>query len=201
MSDTRPGLLTIISGPSGVGKTTITHRVKDALGGVFSVSMTTRPPAPGERPGIDYHFVDRETFEHQRDAGRLLEWAEVFDACYGTPREPVERCLDRGGLMILEIDVAGAEQVKARMPEAFALFVLPPSEEALLRRLRDRRREDEAAIERRFAKAREEIRRAEAGDTYDAFVVNDDVERALAETLDHVRAAWRRRAGAGDPGQ
>ncbi|HEX7010755.1 MAG TPA: guanylate kinase [Phycisphaeraceae bacterium] len=190
---TSRGLLLIISGPSGVGKTTIAHRVERALDAVFSISVTTRAPGPGDRPGVDYHFISEDEFAARRDAGDLLEWAQVFGHHYGTPRQPVEECLAAGRVMILEIDVQGAIQVKSRLPEAFALFILPPSEQVLLDRLRHRRRDDEAAIQRRFAKAKEEIARAKASGIYDAFIVNDDLERAVQEAIDRVQAELRRR--------
>jgi len=188
--------LLIISGPSGVGKTTITHRVEAALGGVFSVSMTTRARTPDDREGRDYYFVSPEAFERHRRAGEFLEWAEVFGDCYGTPRTPVERALAEGRLMILEIDVEGATQVKSNRPDALALYILPPSEPELLQRLRARKRESEAVIQRRFAKAKDEIARARACGVYDAFIVNDDLDEATAEAIRVVSEELeRRRAG------
>lgn len=184
---TKTGMLLIISGPSGVGKTTITHRVERELGGVFSVSLTTRPKGPEDVEGVDYYFVDRAAFEKARQAGELLESAEVFGNSYGTPRKLVEEALRAGRLMILEIDVEGAIQVKEKMPDAFALFVLPPSEAVLLERLRKRKREEEAVIQRRFTKAKDEIARAKSCGVYNAFIVNDDLEKAIAEAVRHIR--------------
>lgn len=181
------GLLLIISGPSGVGKTTITHEVERRLGGVFSVSMTTRPRATNDRHGLDYHFVSVEEFLAARDAGELLEWAEVFGNYYGTPRRPVEEAIAAGRLMILEIDVQGAIQVKKKLPEAFAIFVLPPNEEVLLERLRRRKREDEATIQRRFGKAKLEIAAAQENGPYDAFLVNDELDAAIDEAVEIVQ--------------
>jgi guanylate kinase len=179
----QPGVLLVISGPSGVGKTTITRQVEARLNGEFSVSYTTRPKSPNDRDGIDYHFIDREKFIQLRDAGQLLEWAEVFTNFYGTPRAPVDKALSEGRLMILEIDVEGALNVKKILPQAFSMFVLPPTEEKLIERLRARAREGEDVIQRRFAKAKEEIARAKASDVYDVFIVNDSlpvaVERAV----------------------
>ncbi len=183
-SNNQSGLLLIISGPSGVGKTTITHKVKDATNGRFSVSMTTRAPAAGDREGEDYHFVDQMTFNKTRDAGELLEWAEVYPGCsYGTPRQPVEQAVASGELMILEIDVEGAIQVKKQMEHAYAMFVLPPNENVLLERLRARARDDEAAIARRFAKAKAEINKAWDCGIYDDFIVNRDLNRAVDEAV------------------
>jgi guanylate kinase len=138
---------------------------------------------------VDYRFVSDEAFQAMIDADALLEWAEVFGKRYGTPRAWVEEQLARGRLVILEIDVEGAKQVKAKMPEAFGLFVLPPSEEALLERLRSRRRESEEQIQARFREAQREIRVARECGAYDAFVVNDDLDRAIESALAQVRRA------------
>ena len=184
---TSPGLLLIISGPSGVGKTTITHHVENALDGVFSVSMTTRPITDDDTNGVDYFFVDITEFERTRDAGELLEWADVFGNYYGTPRKPVEENLNTGRLVILEIDVEGAVQIKQNMPEAFAIFVNPPTEDELLRRLRARDREEEDVIQRRFAKAKHEMARASECGAYDHFIINDDLNTAVAEAINLVK--------------
>lgn len=177
------GLMLIISGPSGVGKTTITHHVEKQLNAVFSVSMTTRPKTAGDVEGKDYCFVTVERFEQARDAGELLEWAEVFGHFYGTPRKPVEKAMAEGRLVICEIDVQGAIQIKRNMPDAFALFVLPPSEDVLLERLRRRAREDESIIQRRFRKAKAEIEQARSCDAYDEFIVNDDLTKAIEQAV------------------
>jgi guanylate kinase len=181
------GLLLVISGPSGVGKTTITHEVEQRLGGVFSVSVTTRPRTAADVEGRDYYFLTEEQFRSRRDAGELLEWAEVFGKYnYGTPRGPVESHLAAGRLVILEIDVQGALQVKQSMPDAFMIFVLPPGDEELLKRLRRRGRDAEEAIQRRFAEAKREIETARRSGAYDAFIVNDDLERAIQEACELV---------------
>ena len=176
-------LLLIISGPSGVGKTTIARAVEKRFDGVLSVSMTTRPMAVRDREGVDYFFVGKERFEALREAGQFLESAQVFDNHYGTPRQPVIDALVADRLMIVEIDLQGAAQVKANMPDAFAIFILPPSESALLERLRGRNRDDEATIHRRFAEARTEIAQAKGGDVYDAFIVNEDLKQAIGEAI------------------
>jgi guanylate kinase len=139
------GLLVVISGPSGVGKTSILREVLRRTGAVFSVSATTRSPAAGERDGVDYYFIDRETFQRWVDERRFIEVAQVFGRnWYGTPREPVERQLADGKIVVLDIDVQGAAEVKRYMPECLAIFILPPSEDELHRRLRGRRRDDRA---------------------------------------------------------
>jgi guanylate kinase len=177
------GLLLIISGPAGVGKTTIAHAVEQRFDAQFSISMTTRGQTAQETDGVDYHFVQIQRFEQLRDQGALLEWAQVFDNYYGTPKQPVLDALAAGKLMIVEIDVQGAEQVKKHMPDAYAIFIEPPSEQALLERLRGRRRDDEAAIQKRYAEARKEIARAKSGSVYDEFVVNNVLETAIKETI------------------
>ena len=184
-----PGLLLVMSGPSGVGKTTIVHELIRRFGGLFSVSATTRAPGPGERDGVDYFFVDQQTFQRWIDEDRFLEHAQVFGrSWYGTPEGPVREALSRGQLVVLDIDVQGAENVRRKMPESLGVFVLPPSEEELLKRLRSRGREDEAAIERRFAESKKEIARAQGGRTYDAFVVNDTLPRVTDEVAAIVAA-------------
>jgi guanylate kinase len=184
----KQGILLIISGPSGVGKTTITHHVEKRLHGLFSVSLTTRPKAPGDKEGVDYHFVTQPEFDRARDAGELLEWAEVYAGCsYGTPRKPVDEALAKGRLMILEIDVDGALQVTQKMPEAFSIFVLPPNENVLLDRLRARKRDDEAVILRRFAKAKREIIKAWDSGIYNEFIVNRDLDHAVEEAVSLVK--------------
>lgn len=186
------GLLLVISGPSGVGKTTIVHEIVRRFDGVFSVSATTRAPGPRERDGVDYWFIDRERFQKWIDEDRFLEVAQVFGGnWYGTPAEPVDRAVAEGRVAVLDIDVQGAESVRRKRPDAFAIFILPPDADELLRRLRERGREDEAAIERRFAEAQREIERAHLPKTYDAFVVNDD----LASAVDEVERLVRERRG------
>ena len=189
-----PGLLAIVSGPSGVGKTTITRRLEQEIGAEFSVSMTTRSKSAKDVEGRDYFFVTPERFQRAIDEGELLEWAEVFGNRYGTPRSFVQQRLDSGRVVLLEIDVRGAEQVKAKMPEAVAMFIEPPGEEELLRRLRSRGREDEATIQRRFAKAKDEMARARASGVYDHFLVNDDLETTCRRAVDTVRQHLRREA-------
>lgn len=176
------GLLLVISGPSGVGKTTIVHRILEHFDGVFSVSATTRPRTDQDVEGVDYYFLDEPTFQEWIDEDRFLEYAQVFGrSWYGTPKESVQPHIDADKLVILDIDVQGATQVRASMPEALGIFILPPSEDVLLQRLRDRGREDEATIERRFGEARHEIETAHTCGAYDAFVVNSDLDEATAE--------------------
>ena len=173
------GLLLVLSGPSGVGKTSIVHELLRRFDGVFSVSATTRQAGPGEVDGRDYQFITESEFQNMINEDRFLEYAQVFSrSWYGSPREPIEAALKNGRLAILDIDVQGAEIVRAKYPQMYGVFVLAPSEEELLHRLRLRGREDEAAIQRRFAASTKEIARARIGKTYDDFVVNDDLTRA-----------------------
>ncbi len=186
------GLLLIISGPAGVGKTTIAHHIEQQLDGTFSISMTTRPQTKLETNGEDYHFVDDDQFNQTCDAGGLLESAQVFGRLYGTPKQPVLDALAHGRLMILEIDVQGAVQVKKNMPQAFAVFIKPPSEQVLLERLRGRKRDTEEAIQSRFAQAKAEIAHAESSGIYDQFIVNDDLQTAKETAIKIVSAEMQR---------
>ncbi len=183
-TDTENGMLLVISGPSGVGKTTITRAVERSIpGAVFSISATTRPRTGVDVEGVDYYFIGEDEFDRRVGSGEFLEHAVYNGHKYGTLRAPVETNLARGRLMILEIDVQGAKQIKERMPEAFAIFILPPSEEALLGRLRSRKRESEDDIQRRFRLAQQEIAEARRSGAYDAFIINDQLDKAIMEAI------------------
>jgi guanylate kinase len=156
--------------------------VRERLGGQFSVSATTRPKSLAEVNGEDYLFVSPSEFERLKSNDAFLEHAEVFGRhAYGTPREPVENALRDGDLILLDIDVQGAIQIREHMPSAYMIFILPPSDEELRHRLETRGREDEEAIARRFAEARREIDLATSRTLYDAFIVNDNLDRAVDE--------------------
>ncbi len=192
-TDTDNGLLLIISGPSGVGKTTITRGVERSFGdSVFSVSATTRAKTEADTEGVDYHFVGDAEFDRMVEGDEFLEWADVFGKRYGTPSAWVDEQLARGRLVILEIDVDGARQVKSKKPEAFALFILPPSEEELLRRLRSRKRESEEQIQKRFAEAQREIREARELGIYDSMLVNQDLDESITKAAELVARARQR---------
>ena len=187
-TDTDNGMLLVISGPSGVGKTTITRAIERSIpDAVFSVSATTRPRTEVDVDGVDYQFMTVDEFNERIDRDEFLEHAVYAGNHYGTLRAPVDAQLERGRLVILEIDVQGAEQIKATMPEAFAMFIKPPSPETLLERLRSRKRESEEIIQRRFQLAQQEIARAESSGAYDTFIVNDDLDTAINTALDTVR--------------
>ncbi|GHF38511.1 guanylate kinase [Amycolatopsis bartoniae] len=174
--------LTVVSGPSGVGKSSVVGELRRLNPDIyFSVSVTTRPPRPGEVDGEHYHFVDRAVFDKMVRAGELLEHAEFTGNCYGTPREPVERALAEGRPAVLEIELQGARQVREAMPDARLVMLMPPSWDELVGRLTGRGTEAQAAVEARLAEAEREL--AAAGE-FDARVVNADVREAARELLD-----------------
>ena len=179
---TPPGQLVILSGPSGVGKSTIVRELIPRFGGKLrlSVSATTRPPRPGEIEGRDYYFLTNEEFSRRREAGEFLEYVEVFGRghWYGTLLSEVQTSLDAGQWVILEVDIAGAEAALRHFPDAITIFITPDSDAELERRLRLRGTESEAAIQRRLEVARGEMIHA---NNYAHRVVNYKVDEAVAE--------------------
>jgi guanylate kinase len=175
----RRGLLLILSSPAGTGKTTLTNKLREEDGELeLSVSATTRPPRNGEINGKHYHFMDRATFEAQRDAGEFLEWAEVFGNLYGTPKTPIEAALAEGRDIISDIDWQGAQKaVKALANDVALVFLLPPSRQEQIERLRKRATDSDEVLARRLAGSAEEISHWEE---YDYVLVNDDFEATLA---------------------
>jgi len=184
--------LVVLSGPSGVGKTTVCRAVVKRLGLAESTSATTRKIRPGETDGADYYFLSREEFERRIAAGRFVEWAEVFGQLYGTPVEEVERARAAGRTLLLEIDVQGGIQIKRKFPEAMAILLLPPEPQALRARLSRRGTEAPEEAERRFAKATEEVATARAAGCYDAEVVNDDLGAAINQVVSIIETRRKR---------
>lgn len=183
---TAPRLL-VLSGPSGVGKSTLLAAVRAQSPELWvSVSATTRHPRPGERHGVEYYFVDRAQFDEMVRDGHLLEWAEFAGHRYGTPREPLLDRLAAGGPALLELDIQGARQVRAAMPEALLVFLAPPSWEELVRRLIGRGTEAQDVIDRRLEVAREELA---AEPEFDVTLVNTSVGDVVAELLALTRSA------------
>lgn len=187
-AEDKQGRVVIVSGPSGVGKSTICGEVVKRLDNVcLSVSATTRPKSPGEVDGEDYWFLSESDFRERIDNDLLLEYAEVFGSLYGTPREKVDEVLRAGKTVILEIDVQGAKQVKANFPNAVMIFILPPSTKVLADRMNGRGRDDADVAEERLDGAGAEI--AAAWQYYKYMVINDDLHQAVAECVQIIKNA------------
>jgi guanylate kinase len=181
----RKSSLIVVSGPSGAGKSTALERVLAEMDRLrFSVSHTTRPPRPGEQEGVQYFFVDEERFAKLQKDNAFLEWATVHAHRYGTSRSEYERAVQDGVDLLLDLDVQGAAQVRLRFPDAVTVFILPPSFEALERRLRGRGSGDDRSTERRLRAAAEELPLYKE---YDYTVINDDLDR----TVEHLKAVVR----------
>lgn len=180
------GLLIVLSGPSGVGKGTVRKALFETEGHNFtySISMTTRNPREGEQDGVDYYFVSKDEFEKRIKEGKFLEYAEFVGNYYGTPIDMVEKNIQEGKEVVLEIEVEGAKQVKQKMNEAVFIFIAPPSFKALHERLKRRGTEVQEIIDERLAKARRELTLI---NDYDYIVINDDVNNAA----DRIRAIIR----------
>ena len=180
-------IVIVVSGPSGAGKSTILQRALLEVPHLrFSVSHTTRPPRPGEREGTDYHFVSRDEFMRLAVGEKFLEWAEVHGQCYGTARSEYARAGDERADLLLDLDVQGAESVRAKFLDAVSVFILPPSYEHLARRLRSRGPTDDAAYARRLAVAREEL---QLFPKYDYAIINDDLDESVESLKAIIRAA------------
>jgi guanylate kinase len=181
MGDAPTAALVVLSGPSGVGKSTVVKALRAEHPEVWlSVSATTRFPRPGETHGVHYRFVSREEFAELVESGGLLEWAEFAGNLYGTPRQPVLDNLAAGRPVVLEIDLQGARQVRALMPGAKLVFLAPPSWDELVRRLTGRGTEDAAVVERRLAVAREELA---AEPEFDVTLVNTSVPEVVGQLV------------------
>ncbi len=180
------GLLVVISAPSGGGKGTILKELFARNENMrFSVSATTRAPRPGEVDGVDYYFVTREQFEDMIREGKMLEYTQYLGNYYGTPRGPVEDWTAQGYDVVLEIEVQGGSQIKAKVPECVSVFILPPSMQVLSKRLHGRGTEDEETVQKRLKKAIQEIPHAK---DYDYIVFNDRLEDAVEDVQAILRA-------------
>jgi len=172
------GTMLVVSGPSGSGKSTICKRLMADPRVEFSVSATTRAPRSGEVDGREYHFMDKKRFREEIERGAFIEWAEVHGNLYGTPRVPMERALAEGRTFLLEVDVQGGAQLKALGEPGVYVFIAPPDMQSLRARLEQRGTDSPEVIERRLAKAQEEMR---ARERYDHVIVNTDLERTIEE--------------------
>ena len=184
----RRGSLIILSGPSGVGKGTVRKLLSEdkELNFYYSISMTTRKMRAGEENGRDYFFVTPEEFKENVSRGNLLEWAEFVGNCYGTPADVVNSYRDKGTDVLLEIETNGARQVIEKCPDAITIFLVPPSFQALEDRIRGRSTEDEATIQKRLNKAKQELKLA---DQYKHVVINDKIENAAQKIKDIILSA------------
>lgn len=184
--NSRTGSLFILSGPSGVGKTTLRRRLQRRIPPLqFSISWTTRPPRPGEEAERDYHYVTPAAFENHIDGHGFLEYARVHDDWYGTPLKPIKDWLRAGSDVLLDIDIQGAEQVKQTRPEAVAIFILPPSRTELQKRLARRRTESPERQLRRLSNAEKEM---QAWPRFDFVVVNRELQEAVLSLEAIIRA-------------
>lgn len=180
----------VLSAPSGGGKTTIANMLlqgRDDLG--YSVSATTRPKRPGERDGVDYHFLTRDEFVRRRDQGEFLEWATYGGELYGTLKSEIERIFASGRNAVLDVEIEGARQIRRNFPNALLLFVLPPSAQALVERLTGRQTEDPELVRARILRAADELM---AIDEYDYAIFNEDLVVAVAQVAAILEAeSWR----------
>jgi guanylate kinase len=185
---TDAGRILVVSGPSGVGKSTICEALVACDATVRLVTSTTRPRRQGEQDGVDYHFVDRQEFLRRVAAGAFIEHAEVFGQLYGSPKGPADAALREGRCLLLNIDIQGAESLRRSGYPVVTLFILPPSLEELEKRLRARATDSETVITRRLSEARDEI---SCWDHFDHLVVNDDVAKVTARVLDLIARSGR----------
>jgi len=184
---THRGLLIVLCGPSGVGKSTISRLLEKRMHISYTVSATTRVKKPQDDDGKRYDHISREEFFRRLDNDEFLEYAQVYDDYYGTPKHPALDYLAEGKDVLLEIDVQGALQVRYQYPDVLEIFILPPSRETLLQRLNDRGRDSAEDINKRYRAARREISMAKGSRAFDYMVFNDDLERAVGEIMNIIK--------------
>lgn len=187
----RRGIMIVLVGPSGVGKSTIARQLEEKSNVCYALSATTRSRRPNEEMGKRYEHIDRETFFRRLDNNEFLEYANVYDDYYGTPKHPSLDHLSEGRDVLLDIDVQGALQVRYQYPEALLIFILPPDAPTLLRRLIDRGRDSIEDIDKRFRAARREIHMARGSHAFDFWVINDELNQAVGEIqkiIEHKRS-------------
>jgi len=175
------GLMIVICGPSGVGKSTISNMLRERLSVSYIISATTRIKKPGDEVGKEYDHISREEFFRRLEHDEFLEYAQVYDDYYGTPKHPALDYLFEGKDVLLEIDIQGALQIRYQYPEALLIFILPPDGPTLRQRLIDRGRDKADDIEKRFRAARREIQMAKGSRIFDNMVINDSLDRAISE--------------------
>ena len=181
------GLLIVLCGPSGVGKSTISRMLAERLHVSYTVSVTTRPKMPGDEAGKTYEHVDKREFYRRLDNDEYLEYAHVYGEYYATPKHPALDYLAEGRDVLMEIDVQGALQVRFHYPDALTVFILPPDEQTLLQRLSDRGRDSEEDIAKRFRASKREIHMARGSRAFDHMIINDDLETAVSELQKVIR--------------
>jgi guanylate kinase len=186
------GLLIVLCGPSGVGKSTISRRLAERLNVWYTVSATTRPKQPQDSTGKTYDHISKEEFFRRLDSDQFLEYAQVYGDYYGTPKHPAMDHLAQGRDVLLEIDVQGALQVRYQYPDALMIFIEPPDRQTLLKRLTDRGRDKAEDIDKRFRQARREVHMAKGSRAFDYMVTNDDLDRAVE---DIAKIIQRKRCG------
>ena len=178
--------LIIITGPSGVGKGTVVKELLDRNKDIWlSISATTRNPRVGEKDGLNYYFISEERFKDMIDKKEFLEWAQFAGNYYGTPLSSVNEKIEKGFIVLLEIEVEGAKQIKEKFPESLSIFLLPPSKEELEKRIRNRGTEKEEAIDRRLSRANYEIA---SSDEFDFVLTNHDVDETVKEVFKIIKS-------------
>jgi guanylate kinase len=183
----QPGLLIVLVGPAGVGKSTISRQLSERMNVSYTVSVTTRPSLPGDEKGKTYDHVEKREFFRRLDQDEFLEYAQVYGDYYATPKRPALDYLAQGRDVLLEIDFQGAMQVRYHYPDALLIFVLPPDEQTLLQRLTDRGRDSAEDIQKRFRQAKREIHMAKGSRAFDYMVINDDLDGAVDEIAKIIR--------------